>query len=144
MKTDIGDNNKQMKMEEISNQPPKDWEEIFNTITDIITIHDKDFNIIHANDSAKKVLKLPDLIMKKTIKCFSHYHGTEGPPEGCPSCDCVNSGIPAVFELFEPHLNKCIQIRAFPHFDENNEFQGLFHFVRDITHESSLSDNNCR
>jgi hypothetical protein len=41
-------------------------------------------------------------------------------------------------------LHKCIQIRAFPQFDDNNEYKGLIHFVRDITHESSLSDNkNC-
>jgi signal transduction histidine kinase len=112
----------------------KDWVGIFNTITDLITIHDKDFNIIHANKTAKEILRLPDLEINKEIKCFNYYHGTICPPEGCPSCDCVKTGIPAVFELFEPHLNKDIEIRAMPRFDNKNQIIGGIHMVRDITH----------
>ena len=140
MKTDSCDKNKHMKMKEMPHQPPQDWEEIFNTITDIITIHDKDFNIIHANNAAKEVLNLPELMMNRAIKCFSHYHGTEGPPEGCPSCDCVNSGVPAVFELFEPHLNKHVEIRAMPRFNENKEIIGVIHIARDITHRKESEE----
>jgi hypothetical protein len=48
---------------------------------------------------------------------------------------------PVFIEYYEPHLQKYIQIRAFPQFDENNEYKGIFHFVRDITHECILSEN---
>ncbi|MBI4681752.1 MAG: PAS domain-containing protein [Nitrospirae bacterium] len=119
-----------------------DWEGIFHTITDLITVHDKDFNIIHANDSAKKILGLPDLTVNKETKCFNYYHGTLCPPTGCPSCDCVKSGIPAVFELFEPHLNMNVEIRALPRFDSENRIIGVIHIARDITerirHEEQL------
>jgi hypothetical protein len=53
------------------------------------------------------------------------------------------SDEPVFFEIFEPHLHKYIQIRAFPQFDDNNELEGLIHFVRDITHERILSNNRC-
>ncbi len=123
----------------------QDWEEIFNTITDVITIHDKDFNIIHSNKAAKEVLKLPDIMGKNKTKCFRHYHGTDGPPDGCPSCDCVITGVPAVFELFEPHLKKHVEIRAMPRFDENKQIVGVIHIARDITHrmesEKQLRDS---
>jgi PAS domain-containing protein len=33
-----------------------DWEDIFDNITDMVTIHDKDFNIIRANKAAEKIL----------------------------------------------------------------------------------------
>ena len=112
---------------------PQDWEGIFNTITDVITIHDKDFNIIYANDSAKKVLALPNMEITKAIKCYNYYHGTICPPKGCPSCDCVITGIPAIFELFEPHLNKHIEIRAIPRFDNGKQIIGVIHILRDIT-----------
>jgi PAS domain-containing protein len=41
-----------------------DWEDTFNTITDMITVHDKDFNIIRANKAAEKILGLP--LLEKT------------------------------------------------------------------------------
>ena len=106
-----------------------------DTIGDtIITYHDKDFNIISANKVAKEILGLPSLIGTE-VKCYKYYHGINSPPKQCPSCKCLLSKEPVFFEIYEPHLNKYLQIRAFPQFDENNEFKGLIHFVRDITHE---------
>jgi signal transduction histidine kinase len=123
----------QVKMEEMILHSPQDWEGIFNTITDVITIHDKDFNIIYANNAAKRLLALPELDISKLIKCYNYYHGTICPPKGCPSCDCVITGIPAVFELFEPHLNKHVEIRAIPRYDKERQIIGVIHILRDIT-----------
>ncbi len=81
------------KMEELIFQSKQDWEDTFHTITDMITIHDKDFNIIYANKAAIKTLNLPSLGgNNKVYKCFKYYHGTECPPEGCPSCKCLKTG----------------------------------------------------
>ena len=44
------------KMESYILQSKLDWEDTFDTITDIITIHDKDFNIIRANKAAKEMI----------------------------------------------------------------------------------------
>ncbi len=64
---------------------------------------------------------------------------------GCPSCSCVKTGIPAVFELFEPNLNKFVEIRAIPRFDDYNRIAGVIHICRDITKrkhsEKKLSDS---
>jgi len=127
------DNLQKAQIDEIILHSPQDWEGIFNTITDVITIHDKDFNIIYANNEAKKILALPDLEMTKAIKCYNYYHGTICPPKGCPSCDCVLTGIPAVFELFEPHLEKHVEIRAIPRYDNEKQIIGVIHILRDIT-----------
>ncbi|MDO8281494.1 MAG: histidine kinase [Thermodesulfovibrionia bacterium] len=124
--------NRPKKNNEPSPLNKQDWTGIFNTITDMITIHDKDFNIIHANDAAKKNLYLP-LLGEKEAKCFKYYHGTPCPPTGCPSCECVKTGIPSSFELFEPHLNRHIEIRAIPRFDNDNNLIGVIHIVRDIS-----------
>jgi PAS domain-containing protein len=122
------------------NQANQDWEDKFNTITDIITIHDKDFNIIRANRAADEMLKLPAQELNKVIKCFRYYHGTDCPPQGCPSCDCLKTGKPATFELFEPHLKKFIEIRAIARFDENNHIAGLIHVVRDVSDRKKTED----
>jgi|Deesub1362A_J573_1020465.scaffolds.fasta_scaffold00004_28 PAS domain S-box-containing protein len=127
------------KMEELLLRSKQDWEDTFNTITDMVTIHDKDFNIIRANKAAEKILGLPFLEVKKA-KCYKYYHGTNCPPENCPSCQCLKTGKPTTFEMFEPHLNMFIEIRAIPRFNNNNELVGLIHVVRDITERKKIED----
>ncbi len=114
-------------------QSKQDWEDIFNSITDMVTVHDTGYNIIHANKAAEKILGLPLITELKDNKCFKFYHGTNHPPEGCPSCDCLKTGLAATFEVFEHHLDKFIEIRAIPRFDSENRMIGLIHIVRDIT-----------
>jgi len=109
-----------------------DWEETFNTITDMVTVHDKDFNIILANKAAQKSLALP-FLEGKHVKCFEYYHGTGCPPKGCPSCVSLVTGKPTVHECYEPHLGRYLEISAIPRVDSANQVVGLIHIVRDIT-----------
>ncbi len=110
-----------------------DWEETFNTITDIITVHDADFNIVGANEAAKRILKIPDLEIHKKFKCYQHYHGTDAPPENCLSCKSLETKNPVTLEIFEPHLNAHIEIRSIPRLDKNNRLIGFIHVCRDIS-----------
>ncbi|MBI5056115.1 MAG: PAS domain-containing protein [Nitrospirae bacterium] len=115
------------------------WEETFNNITDMITIHDKDYNIIHANKAAEKILGLSFLNGAKA-KCYKHYHGEGSPPTGCPSCQCLKTGEPVIFERYEPHLKRYVEIRAMPQFDNSNQLIGLIHIVRDITERKQMEE----
>jgi PAS domain S-box-containing protein len=121
------------EMEELIFQSRQDWEDTFHTITDMITIHDKDFNIIYANKAAQEMLKIPSFDSSIRNKCFKYYHGTACPPDGCPSCGCLTTGKSANFEIFEPHLNMFIEIRSMPRFDKNNNLIGLIHISRDVS-----------
>ncbi len=127
------------QMEKLILQFNQDWEDTFNTITDMITIHDKDFNIIRANKAAEKILGLPFLEVSK-VKCYKFYHGKDHPPENCPSCKCYETGEPVTFEMLEPHLNRFLEIRAMPRFDKNNQIIGLIHVVRDITERKQVEE----
>src|SRR5450756_22323 len=95
-------------------QARDDWESTFDSLTDMVTIHDKNFDIIRANSSARQMLGLPLLgNLITNAKCFMCYHGTEKPPEGCPSCRRLVTEQPGSFELFEPHLNRYLEIRPY-------------------------------
>jgi len=128
------------KSEEEVFQGKQDWEATFNSITDMVTIHDKDWNIIRTNKAAERILGLPLLEKAEDKKCFKYYHGAQKPPEDCPSCTCLHSGKPGTFEIFEPHLNMFIEIRAIPRFDSNRNLVGLIHVVRDITERKKTEE----
>ncbi len=131
--------NAHMQADELILQSVYSWEETFNNITDMITVHDRDFNIIHANKAAEKILGL-DFLTTTKAKCFEHYHGKSAPPKGCPSCECLKTGKPVAFERFEPHLNRFLEIRAMPQFNDKNELIGVIHIVRDITERKQMED----
>jgi len=116
-----------------------DWKSTFNAITDVITIHDMDFNIIHANKAAEKVLGLPALD-GAPVKCYLYYHGRRLSDKGCPVAESLKKGKPFTAEVYEPHLNMFVEIRAIPRFDANGNIAGSIHVVRDITEHKKLED----
>lgn len=133
----LKENEERKKMEEKLFQVTHDWEDTFDSIADMVTVHDKDFNIIHANKAAEKILGLPSIEEAKE-KCYKYFHASENPPEWCPCYQSIKIGQSATFELFEPHLNMHIEIRDIPRFDSNHNLIGLVHVVRDITEHRKL------
>jgi len=123
--------------------PMQDWTEIINSMSEVITIHDRDFNIIYANTAAINMLRLPS-IKHNNVKCFYYYHGTESPPENCVSCRSLKTKRPSTVEMFEPHLQRFIEIIAIPRLNGRRKVIGLIHIVRDITRrrkvEAALED----
>jgi len=125
------------KMENLVLQSKLEWEDTFNTITDMITIHDKDFNIVRANKAAQKILGLP-ITGVTDAKCYQYYHGKDRPPEDCASCECFTTEKPAAFEIYEPHLDKYLEVRAMPRFDGDQQMSGLIHVIRDISERKQV------
>jgi PAS domain S-box-containing protein len=127
------------KLQELVSHGKQEWEETFDIINDAITIHDTDFNVIRANRAAQELLGLPfNAIVGQ--KCHRIYHGTDGPPDVCPSCGALKSGNPAVTEVFEPHLNKHVEIKALPRFGPDGDVIGLVHVMRDITRRKKIEE----
>ena len=114
-----------------------DWENTFNAIPDMITIHDKDFNIIRANKAAVETLDL-NLTGKEREKCFKIFHGKNSPPDGCLSCKVFQSKESSSFEYFEPHLDRFLEVRAIPHFDDDHQVAAVIHVIRDITERKKV------
>ncbi len=125
------------KMEKMILQSKLEWEDTFNTITDMITIHDKNFRIIRANKAAEKVLGLP-FLDDTEAKCHRYFHGKDRPPENCPSCECFTTEKPASFEMYEPHLDMFLEVRAMPRLDGDKQMSGLIHVIRDISEHKKV------
>jgi PAS domain-containing protein len=138
----ITDITERRKMKEMVLQSRQDWEGTFNTIPDMITIHDKEYNIILANKAARETLDMPILDFKKVNKCYEYYHGTKSAPRDCPSCSCLKTEEPATFEIYEPHLKKYVEIRSIPRFNNDHKLIGLIHIVRDISLRKKIEDEH--
>jgi PAS domain S-box-containing protein len=126
-------------MERMLIQAKIEWENTFNAITDMITIHDKNYNIVRANKAAEKILGLPSLA-EQTVKCYRYYHGTDQPPEYCESCKSLETGQTVTCEMYEPHLSKFLEIRAMPLNDSNGKLIGLIHVIRDISQRRRVEE----
>ena len=129
----VEDVTERRRAEVAANRARQDWEATFDTVPDAITIHDQGFNIVHANRGARELLGLPRSEALRAGKCFAHYHGTASPPPSCASCGCLDTGQPTTVEVFEPFLDKHLEIRAMPRRDPEGRMMGLVHVVRDIT-----------
>ena len=139
----VRDVTERRKIEQALSQGKQDWENTFDTITDMITIHDEDFNIIRSNKAAAQILGLPWIEMGKA-KCYERYHGTDSPPAHCPSCRSLITGQPSIHELYEPHLGKHLEIRAIPRHDAGGKMSGLIHVVRDITDRKRAEEEKAK
>ncbi len=125
--------------EELIRMSKQDWIDTFDTIDDIITVHDKNFNIIKTNKAAESAFGISVKEIVKS-KCFSVFHGKDKPPDDCPSCTCMQLGRPITNEYYEPHLNKYLEIKAIPRFDPYNKPLGIIHIVRDITNRKKMEN----
>ena len=83
----------------------KEWETTFNSITDMISIQDKDFNIIKANQAFAEFFnrKSKELTGKK---CYEIVHCTNKPHSSCPCKQALETGKPSTAEFYEPSQEK--------------------------------------
>lgn len=109
-----------------------EWEATFNSISDMVSIHDKDFNLVRVNRAFSDMLKKKrsDLIGKK---CHQVLHGTDEPWPDCPHVQTMKNKKPFVEEFFEPALGVYLQVSTSPIFDEKGEVVGSVHIAKDIS-----------
>jgi PAS domain S-box-containing protein len=112
----------------------KEWQETFDNITDLISIHDKDFNIIKCNRAfAKQMGLVPDEIINK--KCHEIAHGMCGPVENCPHKQTLQTLQPAAADVLDPRTLRTFRVSTFPYYSSGEDFIGTVHIARDVTEE---------
>ncbi len=131
-----------VKAEEKLKQTAEEWITTFDSITDMVSIHDKDFKIVRANKSFANVFKMkPSEIIGKT--CYKLIHGTKEPPPFCPHRQTIDNGKPNRAEFFDPHLGIHVEASTSPIFDENGQVMASVHIAKDIT-ERKLAEEEIR
>lgn len=108
------------------------WGLAINSLSELVSIHDKDFNIVKVNNAfSDAVNSRKELLIGK--KCYEVIHGTSAPPHCCPHRQTMESGKPVTGEFFEPFLAIHLQVSTSPLFDNNGGLIGTVHIAKDIT-----------
>ncbi len=107
----------------------KEWLATFDSITDMISIHDMDFTIVKANKAFAGYfgLEIADVLNKK---CYDFF---DCKADLLP--DLREKFSPAVTEISDPASGKILRFSVFPYYAITGELAGTVHITRDITEE---------
>jgi PAS domain S-box-containing protein len=125
--------------EEKLKQAAQEWRTTFDSITDLVFIHDKDNRIVRVNKAVANVLKTtPKELVGKY--CHEMMHGTNQPPDNCPHLQMMKTGKPAFIETFDPNLARHFYESASPLVNEKGEVTGSVLVARDVTQQKRMEE----
>ncbi|HWR59122.1 MAG TPA: ATP-binding protein, partial [Thermodesulfovibrionales bacterium] len=116
----------------------KMWQDTFDSIGDLISIHDGDFNIVKVNRAFAEYFGLePRAVINR--KCYEFFHSGTSPVISCPHLMTLNEMRPASGELIDARTKRILRISTYPFTIPRHlggaETQGSIHVVKDITDE---------
>lgn len=117
----------------------EEWRATFDSITDLISIHDKNNKIVRVNKTFADTfnMKPEDLIGRY---CYEVVHGTKEPCQNCPHRQTLETQKPARAEFFESSRGLYLQISTSPMFSNIGEVIGSVHVARDITEHKQIEE----
>ena len=114
-----------------------EWETTFNSVTDLLTIRDKDYRVILANKAALRRFGLtPEELIGK--RCFEVFRHSDRPCAGCYVSETLFTKNPVSIELESPYLKGIFRFHTFPVFGETGELIGVVELAREVTGEKRL------
>jgi PAS domain S-box-containing protein len=113
----------------------KEWQDTFDSITDMISIHDMDHNVIKANKAfAAYVGMSPQEVINR--KCYDlMHHGATSPIVGCPHRKTLQDRVPVSEDIYDEITKRTFGVTTYPYFSPDGKIIGTIHIARDITDE---------
>ena len=114
-----------------------EWETTFDSVTDLLTIRDKDYRVILANKAALRRfgLKPEELIGER---CFEIFRHSDKPCAGCYVSETLLTKNPVSIELESQYLKGIFRFHTFPIFGQTGDLIGVVELAREITEEKRL------
>lgn len=118
-------------------QKKEEWENTFDSLSDIVTIQDKHMVIVRANRAAHTFFqeKQERIIGRK---CFEIFRGTSTPCPGCPGFDTLQDAHNHAEIVTHDTLGKTFYVSSAPILDETGNIQYLIHTAKDISEQKRM------
>jgi PAS domain S-box-containing protein len=113
----------------------REWEDTFDAITELISIHDSDGRIIRANRAYGQMagMSLAELVGRPFYEIFPK---TDSPDDLCK--EAVNSGMSAIKEIKIDSIGKTFSVRMYPKLDDKGKYLYSVHIMLDITQRKKM------
>ncbi len=110
----------------------KEWRTTFDSITDFISIVDKDFKITRVNRALSDAfgVRPQELIGKR---CHTVYKCAGPHSTDCPHLQTLKTRKASSVEFYEERLGIYLEVTTSPIIDENGQITGSVHIAKDIT-----------
>ena len=120
-------------------QAAREWRTTFDSITDLISIHDKENRFLRVNKAVADMLNTTpkELIGKH---CHEVMHCAKTPPSNCPHLQTLATGKPAVLECLNSSLGAHFHESTSPLFNEKGEIIGSIIIARDVTLQKQIDE----
>ena len=117
---------------DVVSRSQKEWQDTFDSITDMISIVSKDFTILKANKafSAYYGFKPEDVLNKK---CYELVHNGDSPIPNCPHLTTIADNKSSGDEMYDQRTGRTFSIFTFPYNSPEGEAIGSIHVMRDVT-----------
>jgi PAS domain S-box-containing protein len=110
----------------------QEWRTTFDSITDFISILDREGNILRLNRSLSDALGVePQQLIGK--RCHEVYRCPNHHTSNCPHAQTLKTKKPSAAVFYQEHLGIYIEVTTSPVFDEDGQIQGSVHIAKDIT-----------
>ena len=117
----------------------QEWRTTFDSITDMVSIHDKDSKLLRVNKAFANAFGAePEELIGKA--CYEVVHGTKKPWPECPMKQMLETKKPVVAEFFEPRLGIYLEVSGSPILNEEGEFVAFVHVTKDITERKRMEE----
>ncbi len=116
-----------------------EWEKTFNSITDLVSIHSREYRLIKVNNAlAQRCHTTPEALLGR--HCWEVYHNATHKCLHCPHEKSLKTGKSSNAEKEYRPLGGIFLSTTSPLFNEEGEVMGTIHIAKEITNEKRLQD----
>ncbi|MEJ2689470.1 MAG: PAS domain-containing protein [Deltaproteobacteria bacterium] len=126
-----------VQLERILVKSKTEWERTFDSIGDLVSIHDRDLCIVRCNKAVLDLFGLSwsDLIGKRCHDVFGCHAGVDG---WCALEKTLRDGKSRSEEVYFPDLKKTYMVTIYPLQGDGSEPEGVIRVARDISESKIL------
>lgn len=133
----ISDISDRKTLEDSFRQSMEDWEKTFDSISDCITVLDRDFRIVKANKATCEMFAVePGSVTGR--HCCEIFRGTDTTCQSCPGIRFFQDVSSHSQEIQNEKRGKIFQMTCSPVRHENGHATHIVHIARDITEQKEL------
>lgn len=110
----------------------REWENTFNSLSEFISIHDRDFRIVKANSALCELFGKTEQELNEKY-CYEIFHNATEPITDCPHAKAMETKDSISTEIYDNAAGIPLHITCSPFVNEKGAFLGSIHVARPIT-----------